>query len=102
MFLLQPADNKEVAETLIESIDTSAMTKFIDGLLKFKTRYAYTKTATKGTFMFLLVQFTDKIYHLVCLMFRIFFHSRDTVRIPHLGGPAASLYSTAPCTGYSF
>ena len=74
IFLLQPADNKEVAETLIESIDTTAMTKFIDGLLKFKTRYAYTKTATKGTFMFLLVHFTDKIYHSVCLMFRKIFH----------------------------
>ena len=72
IFLLQPADNKEVAETLIESIDTTAMTNFIDGLLKFKTRYAYTKTATKGTSMFLLVHFTDKIYHSVCLMFRIF------------------------------
>ena len=55
IFLLQPADNKEVAETLIESIDTTAMTMFIDGLLEFKTRYAYTKTATKGTSMFLLV-----------------------------------------------
>ena len=53
-FLLQPADNKEVAETLIESIDTLAMAKFINGLLEFKTRYAYTKTATKGTSMFLL------------------------------------------------
>ena len=57
IFLLQPADNKEVAETLIESIDTTAMTMFIDGLLEFKTRYAYTKTATKGTSMFLLVHF---------------------------------------------
>ena len=60
-FPLQPTfDNKEVAETLIESVDTTTMTKFIDGLLKFKTRYAYTKTATKGTSMFLLVHLEIK------------------------------------------
>ena len=43
-------DNKDVAETLMNHIDTSTMSQFIDGLSKFSTRWAYsTKKATKAT-----------------------------------------------------
>ena len=42
-------DNQDVAEKLINHIDTAKMQDFIDGLGKFATRYAYSSTATKAT-----------------------------------------------------
>lgn len=43
-------DNKDVAETLMNHIDTASMSEFRDGLSKYSTRYALnSKTATKAT-----------------------------------------------------